>query len=216
MILRSATASLSTSDKQFPEKTNKATKRPTEELERDSSKASLTLAQKVKQLIQAVMDPKTRTEQLLHLLSPYSAEDMPLPEATGLSEKTWLRAYWEKKIIESGYVFSREERFINMPKHISLALRVDALFSLQLEKKETLSRLQNLLSTYKAKDLPSPLTCNLSQETWLHIYWEKLGEERGHPLSKEETPYNIPTDSALCLVNDPLSEYIKSSAKNPI
>lgn len=169
------------------------------------------LAQKVRQLAEEQIDAITRTERLMGYLSSFRAEALPPPSQCGLDEWTWLRVYWVKLGKERGVILSRVEQSRMIPEHLSLSTKVRALFSARLGNEATLNRVEELLSSYSSENLPMPLTCGLSQATWLHIYWEKLGKERGKPLSQEEKSYHIPVDSAdFCLIHDPLADYVMS------
>jgi hypothetical protein len=53
-------------------------------------------------------------------------------------------------------------------------------------------------SEFTSKSLPPVKELNLSQEDWLHVYWKKLGEERGKALTDSDKAWNIPK------ISDPL------------
>ena len=55
--------------------------------------------------------------------------------------------------------------------------------------------IMTLLSKYKAKELPSATELGLPQIDWLEIYYDKMGTERGKPLTYKERSWNIPGES---------------------
>ncbi|NGX58414.1 MAG: hypothetical protein K940chlam3_01321 [Chlamydiae bacterium] len=50
-------------------------------------------------------------------------------------------------------------------------------------------------SKYTSKTLPNASKLNLFQSAWLKIYWQKLGEEQGKPLTNSQKAWNIPEKS---------------------
>jgi hypothetical protein len=51
---------------------------------------------------------------------------------------------------------------------------------------------RGLMSAFSAQDMPGGDECGIFYRTWLCVYWEKLGQERGSPLTYEEQLRNMP------------------------
>jgi hypothetical protein len=181
-------------------------------------------------------EPEIKLKEILSILSEYKADQLPSPRELALSEETWLQIYWTKVGKERGRSVSQKERSWDTPiKAKETQRRYDALTSHVEELsnsrcweddlsnqvadmakdplKEPAIKLQEILSWIicPPSRLPSPRHFELSKETWLHIYWTKLGQERGKALTTEEELQNIPLELMNAQVaSDPLSEHVKT------
>ena len=87
--------------------------------------------------------------------------------------------------------------------------QINQVLEAEIAPDQKLNQVMELLAQYTSETLPSPRSLGLSQSTWLHIYWAKLGQERNQPVSAQEETLNVPLSSTRStIVYDRLSDYV--------